>query len=120
MSELGSCPETCCLHRLKFSEIEEFPEEVVDFTDELGSFAIGKCQASYACRPKNGATVQIPLCLEDFEETNDATLFEDKGFLIAVCHRHAPLVLARAVEGRACTGEACCGDAGGLHLAELS
>ena len=32
MSELGGCPETCCLHRLRFAEVEEFPEETVDLT----------------------------------------------------------------------------------------
>ena len=109
MSELSGCPETCCLHKLRFAEVKEFPDDEVDFTDVLSTFAVGRCQAT--CRPKDGAAVQIPLCREDIEETDDASLFDGKGFLVAVCHRHAPLVLSRAVEGRACTGEACCGDA---------
>ena len=98
-------PGRCCLHLLRFAEIEEFPDDVVDFSDILGGYAIGRCQA--LCRPCDGETVQVPLCVEDVEETDDATLFDDKGFLVSVCNKHASAVLSRAVDGRACTGEGC-------------
>ena len=52
--------------------------------------------------------MQIPLCLEDLEETDDdPSLFDDNGFLVSVCHKHANAVMSRAVDGRACTGEGC-------------
>ena len=95
----------CCLHKLKFAAVEEFPDDEVDFSDILGGFAVGRCQAQ--CRPCDGESVQIPLCLEDLEETDDPSLFDDNGFLVSVCHKHANAVMSRAVDGRACTGEGC-------------
>ena len=44
---------------------------------------------------------------EDVEETDEASLFDDEGYLVGLCALHAEMVLARAVEGRACTGEVC-------------
>ena len=96
----------CCLHKLKFAAVEEFPDDEVDFSDILGGFAVGRCQAQ--CRPCDGESVQIPLCLEDVEETDDPSLFDDNGFLVSVCHKHANnAVMSRAVDGRAYTGEGC-------------
>ena len=69
-SEGSAQPGQCCLHRLRFAHVEEFPDETADFSDILGEFAVGKCQA--LCRPCGGETVQIPLCLEDLEETDEA------------------------------------------------
>ena len=99
--------EQCSLHLLRFIEVEEFPDDGVDFSDVLGGFASGRCQA--LCCRKDGARLRVPLCEEDVEETEDAALFDDKGFLVGVCPKHAPVVLARAVDGRACTGEGCAG-----------
>ena len=73
-SEASAQAAQCCLHRLRFAEIEEFPDDEVDFSDILGGFAVGRCQA--LCRPCDGEAVQIPLCLEDVEETDDPSLFD--------------------------------------------
>ena len=57
-SEASAQAAQCCLHRLRFAEIEEFPDDEVDFSDILGGFAVGRCQA--LCRPCDGESVQIP------------------------------------------------------------
>ena len=115
MDDRSGRPECCSLHRLKFADVAEFPDDKPDFNDILQGFAIGRCQAT--CRRKDTPPVRIPLCLEDVEETDDVTLFDDDGFLVSVCSKHASVVLSRAVEGRACTGAGCSGAPGAIGQA---
>ena len=58
-------PETCCLHQLKFVEVDEFPDDAPDFSDVLEGYAMRRCQA--ACTSRAGARVQVAVCAEDSE-----------------------------------------------------
>ena len=92
----------CGLHHLKFVELKEFPEDTPDFSDVLGSYASNRCKAR-ACR-RDGTLNRVPLCAEDVIATGMEELFDEDGYCIGLCPKHAELVLGRAVEGRACTG----------------
>ena len=91
----------CGLQKLNFVNVDEFPGETPDFSDILGGFAIRRCQG--VCRPAGSAAVRIALCAEDVEEVegDDGEFYDKAGYLVGICPRHAPLVVARAVEGRA-------------------
>ena len=101
----------CGLHHLKFVELKEFPEDTPDFSDVLGSYASNRCKAR-ACR-RDGTLNRVPLCAEDVIATGMEDLFDEDGYCIGLCSKHAELVLGRAVEGRACTGTICSGHASG-------
>ena len=92
----------CSLHLLKFCPIDD---ETPDFGDELSKLSSGRCRRQVSLRGR--PAVRVPLCAEDVEETDEASLFDDEGYLVGLCPAHAELVLSRAVEGRACTGEVC-------------
>lgn len=105
----------CGLHYLKFAVLEEYPDDTPDFSDVLGSLATRRCRAK-ACR-RDGARMRVPLCAEDVIATGKDEMFDDEGFCVGLCPKHAELVLSRAVEGRACSGSMCSGvaseDSGG-------
>ena len=92
----------CSFHLLKFCPIDD---ETPDFGDELSKLPSGRCRRQVSLRGR--PAVRVPLCAEDVEETDEASLFDDEGYLVGLCPAHAELVLSRAVEGRACTGEVC-------------
>ena len=112
----------CGLHHLKFVELKEFPEDTPDFSDVLGSYASNRCKAR-ACR-RDGTLNRVPLCAEDVIATGMEDLFDEDGYCIGLCSKHAELVLGRAVEGRACTGTICSGHASGegedSHISNVS
>ena len=39
-------PETCCLHQLKFVEVDEFPDDAPDFSDVLEGYAMRRALPS--------------------------------------------------------------------------
>ena len=86
----------CGLHHLKFVELKEFPEDTPDFSDVLGSYASNRCKAR-ACR-RDGTLNRVPLCAEDVIATGMEELFDEDGYCIGLCPKHAELVLGRAVE----------------------
>ena len=92
----------CSLHLLKFCPIDE---EAPDFGDELSKLSYGRFQRKVSLRGR--PAVRVPLCVEDVEETDEASLFDNEGYLVGLCPVHAELVLSCAVEGRACTEEVC-------------
>ena len=102
----------CCVHQLKFATLPEFPDDTPDFSDVVGGFAMRRCQARVTA--PDGGRMQVPMCAEDVSETGIEELFDDEGYLTAICPRHANMLIARAVEGRACTG------ARGLCAVELT
>ena len=99
------------LHHLKFVELKDFPEDTPDFSDVLGAHASNRCKAR-ACR-RDGTLNRVPLCAEDVIATGMEELFDEDGYGIWLCPKHAELVLGRAVEGRACTCTICSGHASG-------
>ena len=105
----------CCIHLLKFAELPEFPGDSVDLSDVLTTFKSGRCNA-LAVGP-DGRSPRVPICAEDVAETGCDDLFDEDVFLVAVCPRHAELLMARAVDGRACTGSVCGGTAYGIDAA---
>ena len=84
----------CALHKLKFEEVEGFEGDTPDFTKVLGKFAMRRCQA----RVSDESRHRVPLCAEDVEITDDASLFDEDGYLVGLCGKHAALVMAEAVE----------------------
>ena len=54
------------------------------------------------------------MCAEDVAEAGCDDLFDEDGFLVGVCPRHAELLMARAVDGRACKRSVCGGAAYGI------
>ena len=105
----------CCIHLLKFARLSEFPDDNVDLSDVLATFKAGRCNARTL--GSDGRVPRIPMCAEDVAETGCDDLFDEDGFLVAICPRHAELVMARAVDGRACTGSVCGGTAYGIDAA---
>ena len=97
----------CSVHQLKFATLPEFPDDTPDFSDVVGGFAMRRCQARVTA--PDGGRMQVPMCAEDVSETGIEELFDDEGYLTAICPRHANMLIARAVEGRACTGAMCGG-----------
>ena len=88
----------------------------MDLSDVLNTFASGRCKARAV--GLDGRPPRVPICAEDVAETGCDDLFDEDGFLTAVCPRHAELLMARAVDGRACTGSVCGGTAYGIDAAE--
>ena len=87
----------------------------MDLSDVLTTFKSGRCNAR-AVGP-DGRSPRVPICAEDVAETGCDDLFDEDGFLVAICPRHAELLMARAVAGRACTGSVCGGTAYGIDAA---
>ena len=63
----------CSLHLLKFCPIDE---ETPDFGEELSKLSSGRCQRKVSLRGR--PAVRVPLCAEDVEETDEASLFGDE------------------------------------------
>ena len=84
----------CSFHLLKFCPIDD---ETPDFGDELSKLSSGRCRRQVSLRGR--PAVRVPLCAEDEEETDEASLFDDEWYLVGLCPAHAELVLSRAVEG---------------------
>ena len=108
-TEDGRVP-ACCVHLLKFASLPEFPDDTPDFSDVVGGFAHRRCRARVTS--PDGGRIRAPMCAEDAAEMGDSGLFDEDGYMVSLCRRHADLLIARAVEGRACTG-ALCGGTGG-------
>ena len=93
----------CALHKLRFVAVKGFEGDTPDFASVLGAFAARRCKAAVSGDVRH----RVPLCAEDVEATDDSSLFDDDGYLVGLCGKHAVLVVAEAVEGRACTGAIC-------------
>ena len=93
----------CALHKLRFEAVKGFEGDTPDFASVLGAFAARRCKAAVSGDVRH----RVPLCAEDVEATDDSSLFDDDGYLVGLCGKHAVLVVAEAVEGRACTGAIC-------------
>ena len=93
----------CALHKLRFAVVEGFEEDTPDFSSVLGGFAVRRCKAAASGDVRH----RVPFCSEDVEATDDSSLFDEDGYLVGLCGKHAVLVVAEAVDGRACTGAVC-------------
>ena len=93
----------CALHKLRFVAVKGFEGDTPDFSSVLGAFAARRCKAAVSSDVRH----RVPLCAEDVEATDDSSLFDEDGYLVGLCGKHAVLVVAEAVEGRACTGAIC-------------
>ena len=92
----------CCgLHKLMFETLDEFPDDTPDFSNVVGAFASKRCRAAISTAQR------VALCREDVEATDNASLFDEAGYLVGLCGKHSTLVTAEAVDGRACTGVHC-------------
>ena len=91
----------CSLHKLMFETLDEFPDDTPDFSNVVGAFASKRCRAAISTAQR------VALCREDVEATDDASLFDEAGYLVGLCGKHSALVTAEAVDGRACTGVHC-------------
>ena len=69
----------CSLHLLKFCPIDD---ETPDFGDELSKLSSGRCRRQVSLRGR--PAVRVPLCAEDVEETDEASLFDDEGYLVGL------------------------------------
>ena len=91
--------DKCCIHLLRFAEIEEFPGEAPDIDGVLVSFAAHRCQRNVLDR--DGNYLRVPLCSEDVEETENVDLFDGQGYFVRACAQHAAWLNTHAVEHRA-------------------
>ena len=60
----------CSLHLLKFCPVDE---EAPDFGEELSKLPSCRCQRKVSLRGRRA--VRVPLCAEDVEEADEASLF---------------------------------------------
>ena len=93
----------CALHKLRFVAVKGFEDDTPDLSSVLGAFAVRRCKAAVSGDVRH----RVPLCAEDVEATDDSSLFDEDGYLVGLCGKHAVLVVAEAVDGRACTGAVC-------------
>ena len=79
------------MHNLRFVAVEGFEEDTPDFSSVLGAFAVRRCKAAVSGDVRH----RVPLCAEDVEATDDSLLFDEDGYLVCLCRKHAVLVVAR-------------------------
>ena len=65
----------CSLHKLMFETLDEFPDGTPDFLNVVGAFASKRCRAAISTAQR------VALCREDVEATDDASLFDEAGYL---------------------------------------
>ena len=78
----------CALHKLRFVAVKGFEGDTPDFSSVLGAFAARRCKAAVSSDVRH----RVPLCAEDVEATDDSSLFDEDGYLVGLCGKHAVLV----------------------------
>ena len=74
----------CCdLRKLVFETLDEFPDDTPGFSNIVGAFASKRCRAAISTAQR----------VEDVEATDDASLFDEAGYLVGLCGKHSALVI---------------------------